>query len=96
MADGSSSVQSAAPLAEPRTDVFSSALASPSVGLEAKCGIVLIGHGNTASTLLEAARSIVPDSLGGVIAIDAGLGQRGSAQPSSRSTKVAASSWSRI
>jgi PTS system mannose-specific IIA component len=45
------------------------------VGLAAKCGIVLIGHGNTASTLLEAARSIVPDSLGGVIAIDAGVGQ---------------------
>lgn len=75
MADGSSSVQSAAPLAEPRTDVFSASLPTPSVSLEAKCGIVLIGHGNTASTLLEAARSIVPDSLGGVIAIDAGVGQ---------------------
>jgi PTS system mannose-specific IIA component len=41
----------------------------------AMCGIVLIGHGNTASTLLEAARSIVPDCLDGAIAIDAGIGQ---------------------
>jgi mannose PTS system EIIA component len=69
MADGSSSVQSSAPLSAPLGEptVFSSS--------EAKCGIVLIGHGNTASTMLEAARSIVPDSLGGVIAIDAGAGQ---------------------
>jgi PTS system mannose-specific IIA component len=42
----------------------------------AKCGIVLIGHGNTASALLEAARAIVPGrGLDDVIAIDAGLGQ---------------------
>ncbi len=75
MADGSSSVQSAAPLVEPRTDLFPTSLPSAGVDLEAKCGIVLIGHGNTASTLLEAARSIVPDCLGGVIAIDAGAGQ---------------------
>jgi PTS system mannose-specific IIA component len=74
MADGSSSVQSTAPLGAPLgepNDIFSSTGVSP----EAKCGIVLIGHGNTASTMLEAARSIVPDSLGGVIAIDAGAGQ---------------------
>jgi PTS system mannose-specific IIA component len=64
MADGSSSVQPAAP-----------SIPSAGVSLDAKCGIVLIGHGNTASTLLEAARSIVPDCLGGVIAIDAGAGQ---------------------
>jgi PTS system mannose-specific IIA component len=64
MADGSPSVQPAAP-----------SIPSAGVSLDAKCGIVLIGHGNTASTLLEAARSIVPDCLGGVIAIDAGAGQ---------------------
>jgi mannose PTS system EIIA component len=35
----------------------------------------LIGHGNTASTMLDAARSIMPDCLPGVIAVDAGAGQ---------------------
>lgn len=42
----------------------------------AKCGVVLIGHGNTASALLEAARAIIPgDGLADVIALDAGTGQ---------------------
>lgn len=42
----------------------------------AKCGIVLIGHGNTASALLAAARAIVPgEGLDDVVAIDAGSGQ---------------------
>lgn len=41
-----------------------------------KCGIVLIGHGNTATALLAAARAIIPgDGLDDVIALDAGLGQ---------------------
>lgn len=35
----------------------------------------MIGHGNTASTMLEAARSIMPDCLAGVVAVDAGCGQ---------------------
>ena len=42
----------------------------------AKCGIVLIGHGNTASALLAAARSLIPgEGLADVVAIDAGVGQ---------------------
>lgn len=42
----------------------------------AKCGVVLIGHGHTPSALLEAARAIVPgDGLADVVAIDAGIGQ---------------------
>ena len=42
----------------------------------AKCGVVLIGHGNTASALLEAARAIIPgDGLADMIALDAGIGQ---------------------
>ncbi len=41
-----------------------------------QCGVVLIGHGQTASALLEAARAIVPGAgLDGVIAIDAGAGK---------------------
>lgn len=50
----------------------------PLVGLDttAKCGVVLIGHGNSASALLEAARAIIPgDGLADVIALDAGAGQ---------------------
>lgn len=62
MPDGSSSVQPGS-----RVD--------PRANVSAKCGIVLIGHGNTASTMLEAARSIMPDCLQGAIAIDAGAGQ---------------------
>ena len=42
----------------------------------AKCGIVLIGHGNTASALLAAARSLIPgEGLADIVAIDAGVGQ---------------------
>jgi PTS system mannose-specific IIA component len=42
----------------------------------AKCGIVIIGHGSTATTLLEAARQLIPgDGLADVIAIDAGTGR---------------------
>jgi PTS system mannose-specific IIA component len=45
-----------------------------------KCGVVLIGHGNTASALLEAARAIltpelIGDGLADIIALDAGVGQ---------------------
>ncbi|MCH9680655.1 MAG: hypothetical protein K0V04_04405 [Deltaproteobacteria bacterium] len=44
--------------------------ASPAVG------IVLLGHGTTASVLLEAAKTIVgSDGLDGVVAIDAGSGE---------------------
>ncbi len=43
---------------------------------EAKCGIVLIGHGSTASSMLDAARTIIPgEGLADVIAIDAGCGR---------------------
>jgi mannose PTS system EIIA component len=42
----------------------------------AKCGVVLIGHGNTASALLDAARAIIPgEGLADVVALDAGTGQ---------------------
>ncbi|HVI00528.1 MAG TPA: hypothetical protein VM869_17545 [Enhygromyxa sp.] len=42
----------------------------------AKCGVVLISHGHTATALLEAARAIIPgDGLADVIALDAGAGQ---------------------
>lgn len=42
----------------------------------AKCGIVIIGHGNTATTLLDAARQLIPgDGLLGAVAIDAGAGR---------------------
>jgi mannose/fructose-specific phosphotransferase system component IIA len=42
----------------------------------AKCGVVLISHGHTATALLEAARAIIPgDGLADVIAVDAGIGQ---------------------
>jgi PTS system mannose-specific IIA component len=68
MADGSSSVQPSAPTGL----AVSQCARAESAPV---CGIVLIGHGNTASTLLEAARSIVPDCLDGVVAIDAGSGQ---------------------
>ncbi len=39
-------------------------------------GIVLVGHGDTASRLVEAARHIIPgDGLDGVMAVDAGDGE---------------------
>jgi PTS system mannose-specific IIA component len=39
-------------------------------------GVAVVGHGSTASTMLAAARNILPPgSLDGVIAIDAGLGE---------------------
>jgi mannose PTS system EIIA component len=45
-------------------------------GSLARCGVVLIGHGDTASGLLEAARAIIGgDGLAGVIALDAGCGR---------------------
>ena len=50
----------------------------PDPGLDAgaKCGVVLIGHGKTATALLAAARDIIPgEGLEDVLAIDAGLGQ---------------------
>jgi len=41
-----------------------------------KCGVVLIGHGQTASALLTAVRQIIPgDGLADVVAIDAGAGR---------------------
>jgi PTS system mannose-specific IIA component len=43
---------------------------------QAKCGVVLIGHGRTATALLEAARAIIPgEGLADLIAVDAGIGQ---------------------
>jgi PTS system mannose-specific IIA component len=42
----------------------------------AKCGVVIIGHGNTASGLLEAARMLIPgEGLADAVAIDAGAGR---------------------
>ena len=42
----------------------------------AKCGVVLIGHGQTATALLTAARTIIPgDGLADIVALDAGAGQ---------------------
>jgi len=38
-------------------------------------GIVLVGHGDTASRLLAAAVGIVPKALDGVVAVDAGAGE---------------------
>jgi PTS system mannose-specific IIA component len=76
MADGSSSVQpNVPPVPSTAVGAMLGAVVGPQADTAAMCGIVLIGHGNTASTLLEAARSIVPDCLDGVIAIDAGMGQ---------------------
>lgn len=41
-----------------------------------ECGVVLIGHGETASALLAAARAIIPGAgLDDVLAIDAGAGR---------------------
>ena len=61
MADGDTSLQAPTEL-DPRA--------------AAKCGIVVIGHGKTASVLLAAARSIIPgEGLADVVAIDAGVGQ---------------------
>ncbi|MFV8753306.1 PTS sugar transporter subunit IIA [Nannocystaceae bacterium ST9] len=45
-------------------------------GRLAKCGIVIIGHGNTATALLDAARQLIPgEGLADAIAIDAGAGK---------------------
>lgn len=42
----------------------------------AKCGVVIIGHGTTATALLDAARQLIPgEGLADVIAIDAGAGR---------------------
>lgn len=42
----------------------------------AEVGVVIVGHGHTASALLAAARGVVgPGALAGVAAIDAGVGQ---------------------
>lgn len=42
----------------------------------AAVGVVLVGHGRTASELLQAAMGIVgPDALQGVVAVDAGRGE---------------------
>ena len=40
-----------------------------------RCGVVVIGHGCTASALVAAAQAIVPGSLEDVIALDAGAGR---------------------
>ncbi len=41
-----------------------------------KCGVVLIAHGSTATSLLAAARAIVPgEGLADIVALDAGSGQ---------------------
>ncbi|MCA9704753.1 MAG: PTS sugar transporter subunit IIA [Myxococcales bacterium] len=46
------------------------------MSVEVSVGIVLVGHGRTASELLDAARSIVgADALQGVVAVDAGRGE---------------------
>jgi PTS system mannose-specific IIA component len=38
-------------------------------------GVVIVGHGDSASRLLTAARAIVPGGLDDLVAVDAGLGQ---------------------
>lgn len=38
-------------------------------------GVVLVGHGDSASRLLEAAQAIVPEGLHDLVAVDAGVGQ---------------------
>lgn len=48
---------------------------APGEHADARCGVVIIGHGHTATSLLAAARCIVQDCLPDVIAIDAGTGQ---------------------
>lgn len=48
--------------------------ARPAVGVAV--GVVVVGHGRSASELLHAARGIVgPEALAGVRAVDAGIGQ---------------------
>lgn len=42
---------------------------------DGRVGVLLVGHGATASTLLAAARAIVPLGLEDIDAVDAGLGQ---------------------
>lgn len=81
-ADGSTTRPSAKPGAPATVQSMAQSMA--------KCGIVIIGHGNTATALLEAARAIVcshgcdqhdqhdadrGDGLAEVIALDAGVGQ---------------------
>lgn len=42
----------------------------------AEVGVVVVGHGRTASTLLDAARAVLgASSLRGVVAVDAGAGE---------------------
>lgn len=55
---------------------MSASIEPPSVAAVPAVGVVLVGHGRTASELLEAAAGIVgPDALEGVRAVDAGKGQ---------------------
>ena len=49
---------------------------APNLQAAERVGVVLVGHGHTASQLLEAARGVLPPgSLDGVSAVDAGVGQ---------------------
>ncbi|NVB40122.1 hypothetical protein G6O69_19910 [Pseudenhygromyxa sp. WMMC2535] len=66
-------------------------LGSPEQGTsersEAKCGVILIGHGSTATALLEAAKMIVPgEGLAEVVALDAGAGRTPALQAQIRAT----------
>ncbi len=49
--------------------------AAPEAHSGAVIGVLLVGHGETASTLLAAARAIVHQGLKDIEAIDAGVGQ---------------------
>ncbi|HGG57126.1 MAG TPA: hypothetical protein ENK31_04965 [Nannocystis exedens] len=44
-------------------------------GSKSRVGVVIVGHGATATGLLAAARGIVGDQLDEVVAVDAGRGQ---------------------
>jgi len=60
----------------PRTEGGSSPRDGQGVNATAKCGVVLIGHGSSATALLEAVKAIVAgDGLADAIALDAGIGQ---------------------
>lgn len=44
--------------------------------MAARVGVILVGHGQTASHILDAAKGIVPpEVLDGVVAMDAGVGE---------------------
>ena len=44
--------------------------------VEARVGVILVGHGQTASHILRAARGIVAtETLEGLLAVDAGAGE---------------------